>query len=55
MVVFVWFCFFWLRRRTRLGVASSVAHRFQSGYDDAFVIVRVELEFCLGVIAVLHQ
>lgn len=43
------------QRCTCLGVASSVANRFQSRYDDAFVIVSVEFEFCLGIIAVLHQ
>lgn len=40
---------------TCLGVASSVAHRFQRRYDDALVVVAVELELRLGVVAVLDQ
>lgn len=40
---------------TCLRVASSVADGLQRRQHDAFVVVRVELELGLGVVAVLHQ
>lgn len=44
----------WIRP-TCLCVASSVADGLQRRQHDAFVVVRVELELGLGVVAVLHQ
>lgn len=43
------------RRRTCLGVASSVAHGIEGRDHEALVVVGVELELGLGVVAVLHQ
>lgn len=47
--------FFGLQWFTCLCVSSSVADSLQSWQHNAFVMVRVELELSLGVVAVLHQ
>lgn len=45
----------WAEVCTCLGVASLVADHLQSRQDHALIMVRVQLELCLGIIAKLHK
>ena len=42
-------------RQTCFGVSSTIANQFKSGHHYALVLIRVQPEFCLSIIAVLHK